>query len=81
LINELKKTKMAKKYVIHSKNLPTKLPVWQTLTTWLALERGNAPEWLWGAAGLLFLTVWAVSIYGLIKEERIDVFEEEEEDK
>lgn len=33
--------------VIAYNNLPIRLPLWQGITCWLALEHWNAPEWLY----------------------------------
>jgi len=36
--------------VLKRSNLPTRLPLWQSVTCLLALEHWNAPEWLYGVA-------------------------------
>jgi len=43
------------KKVLKPNNLPTRLPVWSTATSFLLLERFDAPQWLWGALGFFFL--------------------------
>lgn len=68
---------MKTKKVIDAKNLPGKLPIWSTLTTALALDHWNAPEWLWGALGLFFLIGWIAVIASKSREEQVDMFEKE----
>ena len=64
-----------KRKVISHANLPHRLPIWPTLVTLLMLDRYNAPQWLYGAMGLLFLIVWALVFYGMATQEKIDIFE------
>jgi len=64
---------MKVKKVIKSTSLPTKLPIWSTITTALALDYWNAPQWLWGAMGLLFLIGWISCIICFATEEEIDL--------
>ena len=42
--------------------LPAKLPVSSTAVTWLLLDRFQAPQWAWGAAGVWFLLVWIICL-------------------
>lgn len=65
---------MKKNKVIDPKNLPMKLPVYGTLTLALVLDRWGAPEWVFGAAGLFTLLLWGVSIYGIVTQEKTDIF-------
>lgn len=59
--------------VLKRNNLPTRLPLWQSITCLLALEHWNAPEWMYGVMGLLFLSLWIASIIMLAKEEGVDL--------
>ena len=72
---------MKKIKVISNKSLPSKLPIWSSLTSFIALDYWNAPEWLWGAIGLFFLAAWVSIIIRLLYQENIDVFEEKEPEK
>jgi hypothetical protein len=67
---------MIKRKVIKYSNLPRKAPVWQTLVYFLALDRFHAPEWVWGAVGLLVLLIWIYFIVDVAKyqNEETDVF-------
>lgn len=65
-----------KRKVISSKNLPTTIPISWTLVFAFALDKWNAPQWLWGAIGLLVLFAWIGTITTKIKEEEVDIFEE-----
>jgi hypothetical protein len=66
---------MKTKKVLKQSNLPSKLPIGQTLLTILALDYWNAPQWLWGAFGLLFVIAWVGSIYSLCTEKGVDLLE------
>ena len=70
---------MKKTKVLASKHLPGKLPVWQSLSFWLALEHWNAPEWLYGAVGLLLLFLWGFSIHRIFTQEQVDFVVKEKE--
>jgi len=61
--------------VLKRDNLPTRLPLWQSITCLLALEHWNAPEWLYGVAGLFFTILWIVVIIMIFKEKQIDLLE------
>lgn len=65
-----------KRKVIKLSNYPTRLPVYNTIITAMALDYWNAPQWLWGALGILFLIIWIVSFYLIFKEEQVDIFNE-----
>lgn len=67
---------MKAKKVLSGSNLPAKLPLWSSLTTAIALDYWNAPEWLWGCLGLLFLLAWIAWIIGIATQEKVDLFEE-----
>ena len=68
---------MAKdKKVISLKNVPSKPPIWQTVTAFLLLDRLNSPEWVWGAVGVFFLLIWGASIYGMVTQKHVDIFED-----
>ena len=53
--------------------MPSRLPIYQSLVCWLSLEHWTAPQWLYGAMGVLFLILWGAAIYGLATEEEIDL--------
>jgi len=59
--------------VLKRSNLPTRLPLWQSVTCLLALEHWNAPEWLYGVAGFFFLLIWIAGIVLLVKEQEVDL--------
>lgn len=41
----------------------------------LLLKHFNAPQWLWGAAGLFYIIVTIAAIWLITIEKRIDLFE------
>jgi hypothetical protein len=73
IMNESTKSNGRKK-VVSRKNQPTRFPLWQGLTCWLALEYSKAPEWLYGAAGVFFLVAWLAWIVSFFIEQEVDMF-------
>lgn len=73
-----KMSKFKAKKVLANNNLPTSLPIWSTITCWLALEHWNAPQWLYGALGLFFLIAWVVCIVGVVTEEKVDLLKNDD---
>jgi hypothetical protein len=60
--------------VIKRGELPTGLPIWPTITTWLALDHWNTPEWLYGAFIVIGAIFWGLSIWVRSIEESESVF-------
>ena len=71
-------SKFKAKKVLANNNLPTRLPLWSTITCWLALEHWNAPQWLYGTMGLFFLIGWIACIVGLVTEEKVDLLKNDD---
>lgn len=61
--------------VISRRNLPVRLPVWQTVTCWLLLDRLHADHFWWGSAALLFLIIWGACVWAAFKQKEIDIFD------
>ena len=59
---------------IHRKNLPTKLPITQTLTVFLAMDYWNAPEWVFGIVCFSASIIWVATIYSIATQKLEDVF-------
>ena len=59
---------------IHRQNLPTKLPITQTLTIFLAMDYWNAPEWLFGVVCFSTAIILGATIYSIVTQELEDVF-------
>ena len=70
---------MKKNKVIAAKNFPTRLPFATTALLVMAMDYYKAPSWLYGVAGTIVVIVWVIGIVGLIKEQRVDIFNKEEE--
>lgn len=64
---------MSSKKVISYKNLPAKLPFFQTAVCWLALDYYQAPGWLWGVMATLFSILWIVGIYTVGTQEEVNI--------
>lgn len=62
--------------VIKRKNLPYRLPLFDTLLVALALDHWNAPQWLWGVSGALFAIYWIAAIHLIRNETEVDVLNE-----
>jgi hypothetical protein len=63
------------KRVISYKNRPATLPLWQTLTIFLMMDRFNAPGWLWGVIGTIVVLWWIGAIANISKQKEVDIFE------
>lgn len=70
-------SKFKAKKVLANSNMPARLPLWSSLTCYLALEHWNAPQWLYGAMGLYFLIAWIGSIIELATQEKVDLLKNE----
>ena len=68
---------MKKRKVLKLGNLQTKPPIWSTITAAMALDYWNAPQWIYGAVGLIFIIGWASCIYHMITEEVVDIFDKD----
>ena len=64
---------MESKKVISKKNLPTRSPILATVVYVLAMDYWNAPQWLWGAVGLLLVFIWIAWIVSFFNQDEIDV--------
>jgi len=63
---------MKKKYVIRSDALPSKLPIWPTITLYLLYDKLQITELNWLSGGVLILlgVSWYVAISDLIRSEQ-----------
>lgn len=61
--------------VIKTKNLPVRLPFFQTFTIFMADEIGMFNDYVMGALYLMILFVWGSVFYRTYKEEKVDIFE------
>lgn len=64
---------MKKRRVIAHKNMPARVPLWQTVTLVLVLDRFGAPGWLWGVMLALTGMAWALAYVVHRGEEAVDV--------
>jgi hypothetical protein len=60
--------------VIKRSNIPTRLPVWQSLITILSLDYWKAPDWIYVIFAIFFIILWTSSIIMIIKEKQVDIF-------
>jgi hypothetical protein len=64
---------MKSRKVLSRKNIPSKLPIWNSLTCWLSLEYFKAPQWLYGAMGVLFVIIWTYCILYILTEKQTEL--------
>lgn len=64
---------MKKKKVIDRNELPARYPVVTTIVAFLALDYWKAPQWVWGAVGVLFLIIWIACIIAIYNQEEIEI--------
>lgn len=67
---------MKKNKVIKSSSIETSSPMATTILYVLAMDYWNAPQWLWGAFGLILLAMWVLYFYSFFTEERVDLFKD-----
>lgn len=66
---------MKEKRVIAYDNLPARLPIWVSVTTWLLLDRFKPAGWVWGVVGTIFVFAWIICIIDVCREKRIKLKE------
>lgn len=54
-------------------NLPPRLPLFPSLTAYLALVHFDAPEWVWGVVGFIFVFVWLACIWAILDGKPVDL--------
>jgi len=70
----LNKKIMEKTYYI--KNTRIRLPIFQTATIYLIMDKFNASPILWGVIGTIWGIVWLFCIAGIAYQEGVDVFKD-----
>ena len=66
---------MKTKNVIKRSNLPTNSPIISGLVLYLVLDKWNAPGWIWGAVGLLYLIILINWIVETIRQKEVDILQ------
>ena len=66
-----------KRKVIARKNFPSFPPLRDTALAYLLLAHFDAPGWVWGATGCLIVLLWIAALTLMIREEMVDLFDEE----
>lgn len=64
---------MKKKKVVSYQNERASPPWVQTAIVYLLLDKWHAPQWLWGAFGLLFLALWISQIIDMMHQIELPV--------
>lgn len=67
---------MSKTRKLPSRLMPTKLPLYPSIITWMALDYYHSPDWAYGALGVLFALIWGSAIYSMATEEEIATLSE-----
>lgn len=63
------------KFVISRRNLPTKLPLTQSIVIAIAIDYYKAPEWFCGVVITLYVIIWIACIIDFFREKDIIVFD------
>lgn len=66
---------MKAQWVLSRKQMPTSVPVFETLTLFLILERFNAPQYVWGAIGVVWIFIFIACVVSVIKQKYVELFE------
>lgn len=51
--------------VLAHKHRPCTLPIVGTVVWWMFLDRLAAPDWVWGATGVVVVVLWVAAIAGI----------------
>ena len=73
-------SKLKERKVFKEHDLPTRFPLWEPITCWLALDHWNAPQWLYGSMGLIFLILWLIAIKNFSNQESVEFLNDDDED-
>lgn len=65
-----------KQKVISFKNLPYRMPIYQTVSLWLLADRFQVPEMMWGFVWAFIFLLWTAWVYGITHTEEVDILEE-----
>lgn len=70
-----------KKNVISSKNLRFRSPLSLILLLYLCLDNWSAPQWVWGAVGLLCIMFIIVFIIDIYNTNEVDIFDNDNDNQ
>lgn len=65
-----------KKKVISRDNLPTRLPVWETIACTMAIVHYDLAAWAIGASIMLLVLLWIACIVSMIDEKPKNIFKD-----
>lgn len=71
---------MKTKPVIDERNMPRKAPVNITLILVVAIRAFNAPQWAWGAIGVVIAALWFKYVRDIVlyKERDVNIFRKQQ---
>lgn len=64
-----------KNRIFYINNTPPRLPIYLSILSFFLCKYYNAPEWVYGAAGLALLILWVVCLYATYKAEKVDLWD------
>lgn len=70
-----------KKRILSSLAVMPRLPLWGTLVTGTCLHYWNAPGWVWGVLGTLYMVVWINWVWHVAQREQVHPFDTNDESK
>jgi hypothetical protein len=65
--------KQSKRKVISNDNMPTKLPIYQTLIIFLALSYWHAAVWVWVLCTIFMALEWWEALVNISEEDRVNI--------
>ena len=63
---------MKRKRVINNKNIPFRMPILGTLVWYLFLDNIQAPQWAWGAMGLIIIIGWIAWLIDIFNRDELE---------
>lgn len=68
-----------KKKVLALSCFPMRMPLFETATLFLVVDRFQSPEWVWGAVGVFVVLLWCAFIYDRVTTEEVDILNPKKE--
>jgi hypothetical protein len=67
-----------KRKVVSIDNLPSQVPVFSSLTLWLALDHWHVPQWMYYALGIFIFIMCTSAIIKIKNQIEVNIFKEDE---
>jgi len=60
------------------KNIPVKLPIWNTVIMFMGLDLWNATDLIRGICYTICVVIWLISIFIIVNQENVDIFKNDD---